>query len=332
MTLTQCAFRSHMDSQEAFSYDFKTGECEVVIEDPKVLTICPLGSNKQHFKTKDSCSVPVLPGYALEHPYYDDSALARYTCSSFTDTPPVDSCPVVKCAGPLHYTNAPASCSVRDVFNSSAWSIDGYEYEGGVTCTVKGVVCQRWDTDFPHRVNYYRGRSDLGNNCKMAQSNRPWCYTTDPKVRWDYCPVEALDCGAPPIIPNPPSNAEIKIKWPYNGSKGQAWYQCESLAATDPVQHCPVARCEGDLKWSKANVSCSVNDCHIHNSYTGRVSCTLTGHTCQRWDSDEPHAHSAFRGRSDLENWCQIGGEDRPWCYTTSPRVIWDFCPVRECP
>ncbi|XP_033757774.1 plasminogen-like [Pecten maximus] len=211
--------------------------------------------------------------------------------------------------------------------------MDGYEYEGRVSCTLKGTVCQRWDTDFPHSLSYYRDRSDYGNSCKIGNEHRPWCYTTDPNDRWDYCPVEDLDCGAPPIISPSNTGVKIEIKWPDMGSKAQVLYQCESLIAAEPDQHCPVARCEGDLNWSEANVSCSVNDCYVHDdSYTGRVSCTITGHPCQRWDSDEPHSHSILEGRSDLENWCQIDGEDKPWCYTTSTRVRWDYCPVRECP
>ncbi|XP_069117515.1 plasminogen-like [Argopecten irradians] len=216
------------------------------------------------------------------------------------------------------------------MFNSSQT-----EYEGGVTCTVNGVTCQRWDSDEPHVPNYFRGRSDLGNRCKLESEHRPWCYTTDPAVRWDFCPVEDLDCGDPPIVAAPPTNEGIGINIvrPYRGSYGLSWYQCASLTTADPLASCPVARCKGDFTWTHVNVSCSVKDCYNGTAltYEGRVSCTQTGFPCQRWDTDYPHSHSILAERSDLENWCQIGDENRPWCYTTSPDVRWEYCTVPEC-
>ena len=58
--------------------------------------------------------------------------------------------------------------------------------------TVSGRRCQHWDRDYPHRPNNNM-RNRLGftghNFCAVADPNdsRPFCYTTDPYKRWDYC-------------------------------------------------------------------------------------------------------------------------------------------------
>ena len=58
--------------------------------------------------------------------------------------------------------------------------------------TVSGRRCQFWDKNLPHRPNdQMRTRLDFtGHNlCAVADPTdpRPFCYTTDPNKRWDYC-------------------------------------------------------------------------------------------------------------------------------------------------
>ncbi|OWF44417.1 Plasminogen [Mizuhopecten yessoensis] len=186
--------------------------------------------------------------------------MARYRCTSFNGQPVFDSCPVVKCDGLRASTTTPTSCSVKDVFNSSL-----SRYEGGVTCTKGGVTCQRWDSNYPHAVLFFSGRSDLGNRCQFEGELHPWCYTTDPALRWDYCPVEEKGCEDPPPMLTPSTNTavETNIVWPYHASISFAWYRCTSLRADEPVTSCPVTRCDRDLKWLEATVSCSGKSCFI---------------------------------------------------------------------
>ena len=63
--------------------------------------------------------------------------------------------------------------------------------------TDKGITCQRWDSQSPHphsRLSMMGGDT-AHNYCRNPdhEPQGPWCYTTDPKVRWAYCPV--LPCG-----------------------------------------------------------------------------------------------------------------------------------------
>ena len=63
--------------------------------------------------------------------------------------------------------------------------------------------------------------------------------------------------------------------------------------------------------------------------YTGDMSVTESGRTCQRWDSQSPHAHThcnADCGRDD--NYCR-NPDSRAlgaWCYTTDPAKRFEKC------
>ena len=68
------------------------------------------------------------------------------------------------------------------------------QYTGTQSTTVGGRTCQQWNTDFPHRrVQKFIPKtfSDRNSNyCRDTSDHGAlWCYTTDPDVRWENCPV-----------------------------------------------------------------------------------------------------------------------------------------------
>ena len=74
--------------------------------------------------------------------------------------------------------------------------------------------------------------------------------------------------------------------------------------------------------------------------YSGYVSWTINGRTCQNWSSQEPHEHghnldSMFPVDDsvvDAANNCRDpNGKGTPWCYTTNKDVRWEFCPTLIC-
>lgn len=97
-------------------------------------------------------------------------------------------------------------------------------------------------------------------------------------------------------------------------------------------------------------------------NYRGKISTTLSGFTCQRWDSQKPHNHGYIPSAWDIiiystkeiwsilcifwqwsvfcslpdkyleENYCRNpDGEPRPWCFTTSPSKRWESCSIPRC-
>ena len=71
----------------------------------------------------------------------------------------------------------------------------------------------------------------------------------------------------------------------------------------------------------------------------GRISKTISGKTCQRWDSQSPHRHgntdqSLFPDQtlSDAGNFCRNpDDEPGPWCYTTDTETRFEECNVPTC-
>ncbi len=90
------------------------------------------------------------------------------------------------------------------------------EYRGTMNSTISGRVCQRWSAQSPHTHSRTEGNypgAGLGNHnyCRNpdGQSGGAWCYTTDAKVRWEYCDVS--DCKDDPTTLN--GYLEYKITW-----------------------------------------------------------------------------------------------------------------------
>ncbi|XP_041485495.1 plasminogen-like isoform X2 [Lytechinus variegatus] len=67
--------------------------------------------------------------------------------------------------------------------------------------------------------------------------------------------------------------------------------------------------------------------------YRGVVSQTISGYTCQQWNVQTPHIHSytpaQYTGILGNHNHCRNPGTfSQPWCYTTDPRIIREYCDV----
>jgi hypothetical protein len=69
---------------------------------------------------------------------------------------------------------------------------------GKLAVTNDGKTCQRWDVQTPHhhtRTNPLNfpdaSLVSAANYCRNPDQapEGPWCYTTDPSKRWQYCDI-----------------------------------------------------------------------------------------------------------------------------------------------
>ncbi|XP_076026631.1 plasminogen [Genypterus blacodes] len=183
---------------------------------------------------------------------------------------------------------------------------NGLTYRGVTSETISGKKCQLWSSMTPHThkktpQNFPSG--DLRRNqCRNPDGDRaPWCYTTDPAVRWEYCNVEKCRPAPTPVSPSRPPKPETSA----------------TATETTPQQ-----------------------DCKIGNgvTYRGPTSITLLGVTCQAWNSQSPHPHTSFTTSSHADrglegNSCRNpdGDVNGPWCYTTDRGKKWDYCQIPDC-
>nr|XP_055041447.1 apolipoprotein(a)-like isoform X4 [Misgurnus anguillicaudatus] len=287
--------------------------------------------------------------------------------------------------GPWCYTKDPETrweyCSVPICKDPSRPAADecmqctGEDYRGTISVTESGYTCQRWDSQRPHKHKFITSvlheEALEENYCRNPDGKRrPWCYTTDPSKRWEFCSIP--ECATEPTIVQKEFKCATgkgrsyrgKISVTVSGKTCQKWlsniarlhstlpedFPCGGLEGnycrnpnnrkgpwcftTDPRtqwEYCDVPNCEDPPRLA-------VNEClHcIGEDYRGNISITESGHTCQRWDSQTPHKHLYVPPLSDdmhlEENYCRNPDrKPRPWCYTTDPSKSWEFCSIPKC-
>ena len=86
-------------------------------------------------------------------------------------------------------------------FPDCAFTVVGTGYQGDISVTRTNVPCQRWDSQSPHsHPRFGNDRfpdgsvAQAANHCRNPdRRSRPWCYTSDPNIEWEYCDIPA--CG-----------------------------------------------------------------------------------------------------------------------------------------
>ncbi|XP_053381483.1 uncharacterized protein LOC123557124 isoform X2 [Mercenaria mercenaria] len=120
-------------------------------------------------------------------------------------------------------------------------------------------------------------------------------------------------------------------------------YQFPELSVSDAENYCRDPSRDGYIWCYTADPGTRYEKCSEEESveiplYTGKLSRTSSGRTCQRWDRHEPHSHpykllSFFPDDSfeELANHCRDPGyEGILWCYTTDPSRRWETCNLKD--
>uniref|UniRef100_A0A8C9ZX32 Plasminogen n=1 Tax=Sander lucioperca TaxID=283035 RepID=A0A8C9ZX32_SANLU len=174
---------------------------------------------------------------------------------------------------------------------------EGKVYRGTIAVTESGKTCQSWSSQTPHKHNRspenYPCKGLDSNYCRNPDNERmPWCYTTDPETRWEYCKVPS--CGNPDFL---------------------------SLAADEPLIPTEEEDCyEGDGTSYRGVTSETISGkrCQSWSS--------MSPHTHQKTPQNFPNADLR---RNLCRN---PDGDKAPWCYTTEPGVRWEYCNLEKCP
>ncbi|ENN71741.1 hypothetical protein YQE_11587, partial [Dendroctonus ponderosae] len=72
---------------------------------------------------------------------------------------------------------------------------NGRYYQGKVNISKEGIPCQRWDSQSPQAHNsppdVFMELKNAENYCRNAggEEKRPWCFTTNPGIRWQHCEI-----------------------------------------------------------------------------------------------------------------------------------------------
>ena len=74
-------------------------------------------------------------------------------------------------------------------------SNNGTSYNGTINVTVSGILCQSWDSQFPHVhsiTSLFRRYLEGHNYCRNPEGRgqKPWCYTINETQRWEYCDIK----------------------------------------------------------------------------------------------------------------------------------------------
>ncbi|XP_062580883.1 uncharacterized protein LOC134242772 isoform X2 [Saccostrea cucullata] len=114
----------------------------------------------------------------------------------------------------------------------------GKRYQGTMSSTELGYTCQKWSSQSPHGHSYLKTLDN--NHCRNPDNEKAaWCYTTDPKKRWDYCHIPVCPGATPVVSVDECLNAGDPRGLKYNGYKNttKSGKACQEWGRQRPHSH-----------------------------------------------------------------------------------------------
>ncbi|XP_043944204.1 hepatocyte growth factor isoform X2 [Protopterus annectens] len=282
--------------------------------------------------------------------------------------------------GPWCFTTKPEvryeSCDIPQCADVECLTCNGESYRGPMDHTESGKECQRWDLQKPHRHSFrpdrYPHKALDDNYCRNPDGKpRPWCYTLDTKIPWEFCAIKTCEHSVvndtditSDCVKGQGEGYRGTVSTAANGIPCQRWdsqyphkhkftsdnYRCRDLRenycrnpdgaegpwcfTTDPkirIGYC--------FQIMKCEEKTSALDCYHGNgeTYKGKVSKTRSGIACSMWnknieDLKRLTTKHPLEMSTDL-NYCRNPDGDRhgPWCFTDDPFIPWDYCFISKC-
>ncbi|XP_070247382.1 hepatocyte growth factor-like protein isoform X3 [Myotis yumanensis] len=134
------------------------------------------------------------------------ASAGRARATGARPTPPPRACPASAGTRRARISTASRPRNTR----ANCYYGTGEQYRGSVSKTRKGVPCQLWSADAPHKSQFTPTSAPHAhlerNFCRNpdGDSHGPWCYTTDARLPFDYCALRRCDEDQPPSILEPP--------------------------------------------------------------------------------------------------------------------------------
>ncbi|KAM6985866.1 hepatocyte growth factor a [Aplochiton taeniatus] len=281
--------------------------------------------------------------------------------------------------GPWCFTTDPnirhQDCGLPQCSEQVCMRCNGEDYRGKMDHTESGKECQRWDLSKPHRHLHqpkkYPGKGLRDNYCRNPDNRpRPWCYTMDPAIQWEYCNITA--CGFSEenavnatsscvrgkgtdyrgLINTTPAGVTCQrwdSQFPHSHSYTPQNYNCKDLKenycrnpdesdypwcfTTDPNQR--IAFCTHISRCDADSTQTS--ECYEDSgeNYRGTLSRTRSGIPCGPWNHTySGDRHSTLSSKGLEGNYCRNPDRDKhgPWCYTRQNEPLsWDYCKLKRC-
>ncbi|XP_038590634.1 muscle, skeletal receptor tyrosine-protein kinase [Micropterus salmoides] len=143
----------------------------------------------------------VLEGSSSVQPGLFSSVPGSHTPSSLL--PNCQSLPSLR-TDPEACTHVPFVDIKRDQITTTCYDDRGRFYQGSANVTRSGIPCQPWSQQVPHQhrlsVDVIPELKNSDNNCRNPGgiSDKPWCFTSNPNIRWEYCAVP--QCGETSVV------------------------------------------------------------------------------------------------------------------------------------
>ncbi|XP_078487508.1 plasminogen-like [Ciona intestinalis] len=224
---------------------------------------------------------------------WEARACVKKSCDSNSTIPVTQTVP----STPVPTTKR-AKSYVRDCYDENRAA----SYRGFTFRTISGRFCQQWTSNFPHvhsytPSNYPEGGLGPHSYCRSPDNDhKPWCFTSDPAKKWEYCNIKK--CSE---LPLPTTTTTTTTKEPVT------YTPTLCFDMRHPYSY------RGTISTTSSGLPCQMWDYNKPHSHI---------YTSSRFPTMGLGFHNQCRNPD---------GDLRPWCFTTHPGVPWEYCNVPSC-